>query len=85
MKKMICKLSGWFSSFKSFLKTGDKTPIGGCISKAVEVHQNVTVIVSKCKNCGEIHLRWTKDRVPKHCEHLCEKNDIGAYGNNSPS
>lgn len=30
----------------------------GCVLEDIELHKNVTVIVSKCSNCGEISLGW---------------------------
>ena len=31
-----------------------------CIYQDAEMYKNVTVIVSKCKNCGNIDIRWLK-------------------------
>lgn len=32
-----------------------------CFYEVVEVHENVTVEVLRCKNCGKIELSWYKD------------------------
>ena len=29
-----------------------------CIYEDIEMHTNVTVIVSRCKNCGNIDISW---------------------------
>lgn len=31
-----------------------------CIYEDIEIHQNVTVIVSRCKNCGKIDISWLR-------------------------
>ena len=31
-----------------------------CIYEDIEMYANVTVIVSRCKNCGNIDIRWLK-------------------------
>jgi len=31
-----------------------------CIYEDIELHKNVTVIVSRCKNCGKISLSWLR-------------------------
>ena len=29
-----------------------------CVYEDIEMHTNVTVIVSRCKNCGNIEISW---------------------------
>lgn len=31
-----------------------------CVMQDIEMHTNVTVIVSRCKNCGRISLSWLR-------------------------
>jgi len=31
-----------------------------CIYQDIEMYKNVTVIVSQCKNCGNISLSWLR-------------------------
>lgn len=31
-----------------------------CIYEDIEIHKNVTVIVSRCKNCGKIDISWLR-------------------------
>ncbi len=31
-----------------------------CVYEDIEKHTNVTVIVSKCKNCGNIDISWIR-------------------------
>ncbi len=31
-----------------------------CIYEDIEMHTNVTVIVSRCKNCGNIDISWRR-------------------------
>ena len=31
-----------------------------CVYEDIEMHTNVTVIVSKCKNCGNIDISWIR-------------------------
>lgn len=31
-----------------------------CVYEDIEMHTNVTVIVSRCKNCGHISLSWLR-------------------------
>ena len=31
-----------------------------CIYEDIEMYTNVTVIVSRCKNCGQIELSWLR-------------------------
>lgn len=31
-----------------------------CIYQDIGMYKNVTVIVSKCKNCGNIDIRWMR-------------------------
>ncbi len=31
-----------------------------CVYEDIEMYTNVTVIVSKCKNCGHIDIRWMR-------------------------
>ena len=35
-------------------------PMDPCVYKIKEVHRNVTVTVSECKNCGSVDISWTK-------------------------
>lgn len=32
-----------------------------CVYEEIERHENVTVIVNKCKNCGHIDISWEKE------------------------
>lgn len=32
-----------------------------CLYEDVEIHTNCTVIVSKCKKCGDISIGWMKN------------------------
>lgn len=31
-----------------------------CIYEDIEMHRNVTVIVSRCRNCGHIEISWIR-------------------------
>ena len=31
-----------------------------CIYRDIEIHKNVTVIVSKCQRCGNISISWKR-------------------------
>ena len=35
-------------------------PLDPCIYKEVQVLHNVTVIISECKNCGDISISWKR-------------------------
>lgn len=39
---------------------GKKYEVDPCIYEEVERHENVTVIIHKCKNCGHIDISWEK-------------------------
>lgn len=33
-------------------------PVDPCVYQDIEVHKNVTVVVKRCMNCGNIELEW---------------------------
>ena len=35
-------------------------PVDPCVYKDVEMYKNVTVIISKCINCGAIEIGWKR-------------------------
>ena len=39
---------------------GEVFTVDPCIYEDIERHENVTVIVSKCINCGHITYRWER-------------------------
>ena len=42
------------------IKPDGQNELDPCIYKDIEMHTNVTVIVSKCINCGHIELSWIR-------------------------
>ena len=62
---MLLKLDCWFKtiwrSITSFFKTGNITPIMGCVYTDHEVHRNCIVIVGKCEHCDDIDISWQKE------------------------
>lgn len=47
-------------------------PVDPCVYKDVESYKNVTVIVSRCINCGNIDIRWKKQDNTEEIEILDE-------------
>lgn len=39
-----------------------------CMYEDIEMYTNVTVIVSKCKNCGSIDIRWMRQEDTEEVE-----------------
>ena len=39
-----------------------------CVYEDIEMYTNVTVIVSKCKNCGNIDIRWMRQEDTEEVE-----------------
>lgn len=39
---------------------GEKFDVDPCVYEEIERHEGVTVIVSKCKNCGHIDISWER-------------------------
>lgn len=39
-----------------------------CVYEDIEIYTNVTVIVSKCKNCGNIDIRWMRQEDTEEVE-----------------
>ena len=61
MKKLDCLFLTLYRTVKYFLKTGDvKNYVGGCTYVAKEVHDNVSVCISECENCGKLDISWSK-------------------------
>lgn len=42
------------------IKPDGQNELDPCVYEDIEMHTNVTVIVSKCKNCGHIELSWIR-------------------------
>lgn len=42
------------------VNVGGLCDVDPCIYEDVEMHTNVTVIVSKCRVCGHIELSWIR-------------------------
>lgn len=40
-------------------------PVSPCVYDEIERYENVTVIISKCKKCGEIDIAWKKQENTK--------------------
>ncbi len=49
-----CKHSG------AVIKPDGAHELDPCVYKDVEKYKNVTVTVSKCKNCGHIDISWRR-------------------------
>lgn len=47
-----------------------------CIYEDIEMYTNVTVIVSRCKNCGNIDISWHRQEDTIDYD-LMEDNDEG--------
>ena len=47
-----------------------------CIYKDIEMHTNVTVVVSRCKNCGNVEISWHRQEDTIDYD-LTEDNDEG--------
>lgn len=47
-------------------------PVDPCVYKDIESYKNVTVIVSRCVNCGNIDIRWKKQDDTEEIEILDE-------------
>lgn len=39
-----------------------------CVYEDIEMYTNVTVIVSRCKNCGHIDIRWMRQEDTEEVE-----------------
>lgn len=39
-----------------------------CVYEDIEIYTNVTVIVSRCKNCGNIDIRWMRQEDTEEVE-----------------
>ncbi len=39
-----------------------------CVYEDIEMYTNVTVIVSRCKNCGNIDIRWIRQEDTEEIE-----------------
>ena len=42
------------------IKPDGEHELDPCVYEEVERYENVTVIVSKCKNCGHIDISWLR-------------------------
>ena len=51
-----------------------------CIYKDIEMHTNVTVVVSRCKNCGNVEISWHRQEDTIDYD-LTEDNDEGRNAN----
>lgn len=43
-------------------------PVDPCVYKDIEVYKNVTVIISKCINCGAIDVSWKRQEDTEETE-----------------
>jgi len=50
-----------------------------CVYVTKEIHQNVTVEVSQCKNCGHIEIAWHRqdDTISDYMDELDEEPEDG--------
>lgn len=55
----VCQKSNKCGDSFSLLGTEDE--VDPCLYDIIETHENVTVEVLKCKNCGHIEVTWRKD------------------------
>lgn len=51
---MSCKFEGYI------FKPDGENELDPCVYEDMEIWRNVTVIVSRCKNCGKIELGWKR-------------------------
>ena len=58
------------------IKPDGQNELDPCIYKDIEMHTNVTVIVSKCINCGHIELSWIRTEETEDIDLL--KDDGGS-------
>ena len=43
-------------------------PVDPCVYKDIEAYKNVTVVVSKCINCGAIDISWKRQEDTEEIE-----------------
>lgn len=60
MNKLFCWLKTLFRSFSRLGFFQDGIPISGHDYVDKEVHEKVTVTISKCEFCGEVDISWCK-------------------------
>ncbi|MFT8319340.1 MAG: hypothetical protein ABF649_00725 [Bacillus sp. (in: firmicutes)] len=74
---LICLIRGALSSIKSFFCTGDSTPISGHVFVVEEIHENVTVVISKCEICEKQDISWGRgksiEKIKEFNSHIHEK------------
>lgn len=64
--KLDCIIKGIWRTFRSFVKTGGTTKIGGCDYKEEEVIENATVTILRCENCKSYSIGWSKNKPKKN-------------------
>ena len=61
---MFNRIDCWFKTIwrtaALFLKTGKAYVVEGHVYVETEVHENVTVYISECKDCGKVEISWKK-------------------------
>ena len=48
-------------------------PVDPCVYEDAEIYKNVTVIISKCKKCGNVEIQWKRqdDTIQVGVNHDC--------------
>ena len=60
--RIDCWVKGIWRTLRYYVKTGSLTEtVEGHLYEDIEVHENVTVTVSRCKDCGKIELGWKRN------------------------
>lgn len=63
MKKLLCWIKGLWRSWEIVIG-GSPHTMSGHTFQEVEKHENVTVEIGKCVDCGEVDITWHKDNIP---------------------
>ena len=59
--KLDCWVRGMWLNITMFLKSGNGTPVDGCVYTNHEVHRNCVVTVGYCEHCDKIDISWQKE------------------------
>lgn len=60
------------------IKPNGRDELDACLYKDIEIYTNCTVIVSRCKRCGNLDFRWMRteetERIDLGEDHEDEEN-----------
>jgi len=56
--RLDCHIKTLYRTIKNFIQTGDNSTILGHSFVRLEHHENVTLDIYQCADCGKIQLIW---------------------------